>query len=93
MRRRGQPAPMGSETDVPADLAAGPVVAVWADPHKLLEHRAGQTDAFDLQLNAWGHWRRARTAWIDSQPDPIAAGRLLPSTRKTRDTGSLDVKQ
>ena len=65
--RRMAPAPAAVD-GIPADLALGPCVEVWAD--------AG--DGF-LEWSAWWHWKAARDEWMTASGlEPGRDYRYLP---------------
>lgn len=100
MRRRERKTSPAGELELPDDLAAGPVVAVWADPATLREHQAGRAEWFDPGLSARRRYLQARGAWVAAQPDLEAAYEALRTSARLRGQRlirdpqrSLDVKQ
>lgn len=67
-------APAISAAAIPAELAAGPCVEVWADPASRF-----------LEWSAWRNWHDARDEWMTAQGlDPVKDYRHLPRELLTR---------
>lgn len=81
MRRRTKPTTTGASSPIPDDLAAGPVLDVWADADKWAAHRRGEVDHFDPALNARRRWQQAAARWVAAQPDPSEASEALRRVR------------
>ncbi len=73
-RAARQKAPSPTVDEIPADLAAGPCVEVWADSGERFP-----------EWSAWRNWHDARDDWMTSQGlDPATDYRHLPDALRSR---------